>query len=73
MIVSVRVSCHTMALNTGCPVVRSQTSAVSRWLVIPTAARSPAEMPAVLSAPLMTSWQRAQISIGSCSTQPGLG
>ena len=30
-------------------------------------------MPAFSSAPLMTSWLRAQISAGSCSTQPGFG
>ena len=35
----VRVSCHTIALPTGSPVLRSQTTVVSRWLVIPTAAR----------------------------------
>ena len=30
-------------------------------------------MPALSRAPLMTSWLRAQISAGSCSTQPGFG
>src|SRR5699024_9472164 len=33
----VRVSCHTIALYTGSPVVLSHTTAVSRWFVIPTA------------------------------------
>ena len=73
MIWSVRVSCQTIALWIGLPVLRSQTTAVSRWLVMPTAARSEALMFAFLSAPSMTSWLRAQISAGSCSTQPGLG
>ena len=36
-ILSVRVSCQTSALWTGSPVVRSQTTVVSRWLVIPSA------------------------------------
>ena len=35
---AVRVSCHTIALCTGRPVAASQTTAVSRWLVMPTAA-----------------------------------
>ena len=38
--VSVRVSCQTIALPTGLPVVRSHTTVVSRWLVMPTAAMS---------------------------------
>ena len=37
---SVRVSCQTSALCTGRPVARSHSSVVSRWLVMPTAARS---------------------------------
>ena len=37
---SVRVSCQTMALCTGLPVARSHRTVVSRWLVMPTAARS---------------------------------
>ncbi len=70
---SVRVSCQTMALWTGLPVAFSQTTVVSRWLVMPIAARSLAWMPAFLSAPSMTAWLRCQISIASCSTHPGFG
>ena len=72
-ILSVRVSCQTMALWYGLPVFLSQTTVVSRWLVTPTAAMSAAVAPRFLQAPLITSWVRAQISSGSCSTQPGLG
>jgi len=61
MIVSVRVSCQTIALWTALPVLRSQTTAVSRWLVIPTAARSVALILALSSAPVMTSWQRVDL------------
>ena len=39
---AVRRSCHTIALQIGTPVVRSQTTVVSRWLVMPIAATSPA-------------------------------
>ena len=35
-----RVSCHTIAFITGSPVLRSHTTAVSRWLVMPSAAMS---------------------------------
>ena len=70
---SVRVSCHTIAFITGSPVLRSHTTVVSRWLVIPSPAMSSALAPAASSASFMTSWQRCQISIGSCSTQPGFG
>ena len=38
---AVRVSCQTIALCTGLPVAFSQTTVVSRWLVIPMAAISP--------------------------------
>ena len=43
---SVRVSCQTMALWNGRPVRRSQTIAVSRWLVTPMASRSEVARPA---------------------------
>jgi hypothetical protein len=69
----VRVSCQTIALYTGLPVAFSQTTAVSRWFVIPIAVRSDAATPPLSIAPRITAWVRAQISIGSCSTQPGLG
>ena len=62
-----------MALWMGCPVVRSQTSVVSRWLVMPMAATSPARMPAPLRASCITPLWVLQISLASCSTQPGLG
>ena len=68
-----RVSCQTIAFITGSPVLRSHTTAVSRWLVMPSAAMSSRLAPAFSSASSITSWQRAQTSIGSCSTQPGLG
>ena len=70
---SVRVSCHTIALWIGSPVVRSHTTVVSRWLVMPTPEMSSALAPADCIASSMTSCVRAQISFASCSTQPGLG
>ncbi len=42
---AVRVSCQTIALCTGSPVARSHTTVVSRWLVMPIAATSPACAP----------------------------
>jgi hypothetical protein len=62
-----------MALYTGSPVLRSHTTAVSRWLVMPTAARSPVFRLAFASAWLITSRVLALISLGSCSTHPALG
>ncbi len=62
-----------MALWTGLPVFLSQTTAVSRWLVMPTAARSEALRPVFCRATRITSFERSQISIASCSTQPGFG
>src|SRR5882757_3646684 len=70
---SVRVSCHTMALQYGRPLRGSHTTVVSRWLVMPIAARSVAAMPAVRTAFWMATLVRSQISTGSCSTQPGRG
>jgi hypothetical protein len=67
------VSCQTIALWTGSPVVLSHTSEVSRWLVMPTPAMSPAPAPADCIASSITSFVRAQISFASCSTQPGFG
>jgi hypothetical protein len=69
----VRVSCHTSALWIGSPVVLSQTTAVSRWFVMPTPATSSALAPADSIASSTTSCVRDQISVTSCSTQPGLG
>jgi hypothetical protein len=51
---SVRVHCQTMALYKGWPVFLSQTTAVSRWLVIPMPAISLPATPAFPMAPLMT-------------------
>jgi hypothetical protein len=51
---AVRRSCQTMALQIGCPVVRSQTTVVSRWLVIPMAATSAALTFAFVSASAAT-------------------
>ena len=68
-----RVSCQTIALWTGSPVVRSHTTVVSRWLVMPTPAMSSALAPAVFDRLVETSCVRSQISFASCSTQPGLG
>ncbi len=44
---SVRVSCQTMALYQGRPVLGFQTTVVSRWFVMPMAARSAAVRPAL--------------------------
>ena len=57
---SVRVSCQTIALWTGSPVARSHTTVVSRWLVMPIAATSPASRAGrSASAPPITSRVRA--------------
>ena len=45
---SVRVSCQTMALWTGSPVCLSQSTVVSRWLVMPIALTSAAVMPGLV-------------------------
>ena len=62
-----------MALYTGCPVWRSQTTVVSRWLVMPSAATCEAFVSAAVRAPPNTVRVVRQISIGSCSTHPGRG
>ena len=51
----------------------SHTTAVSRWLVMPTATMSFACRSALASAPAATSRVLRQISSGSCSTQPAFG
>ncbi|MNT90064.1 hypothetical protein D3C72_2308980 [compost metagenome] len=68
-----RRSCQTMALWIGLPVSRSQTTTVSRWLVMPMPAMSAAEIPAFLIASLTVKTTVSQISSGSCSTQPDFG
>ncbi|CAM5739722.1 hypothetical protein SBADM41S_04165 [Streptomyces badius] len=70
---SVRVSCQTSALCTGSPVFLSHSRVVSRWLVMPIALTSAEVMPALTMAPATTSWTFSQISVASCSTQPGFG
>ena len=69
----VRRHCHTMALYTGRPVSRSHTTVVSRWLVMPIAAREEAVAPAFAIASRATASCVSQISTGSCSTHPGWG
>jgi hypothetical protein len=66
---AVRRSCHTMARCTGAPVARSQSSVVSRWLVMPIAAMRAPDTPAAARAPAVASTTLCQISAGSCSTQ----
>ena len=62
-----------MAGAIGSPVARSQTTVVSRWLVIPMATMSLAVKPALAKTSRATaSWLR-QISLASCSTHPGCG
>ncbi len=68
-----RRSCQTMALAMGFPVSRSQTTVVSRWFVMPMARMSVAVSRARSSAWAATLDWVAQISCGSCSTQPGFG
>src|SRR5690606_5515374 len=70
---AVRLSCHTMALAMGWSVARSHTMVVSRWLAIPTAARSAAVRLARSSASVATPDWLDQISSGSCPTQPERG
>jgi len=63
---AVRRSCQTMALWSGLPVSRSQTTTVSRWLVMPMAATSAAAMPALAIASRAVATVVDQISSGSC-------
>ena len=69
---AVRRSCQTIARWIGSPVARSQTTIVSRWLVMPIAGDA-------VGARLLPSTSRAtasvssQISSGSCSTHPRAG
>ena len=48
---AVRRSCQTMACGPAAPVARSHSTVVSRWLVMPMAATSPADRPASASTP----------------------
>src|SRR5215212_1070472 len=67
------MSCQLIAFCTGSPVVRSHTTVVSRWFVMPTATTSATVSCAVASASATTCCTLRQISSGSCSTQPGRG
>ena len=69
----VRRHCHTMALYTGSPVFLSHKTVVSRWLVMPMAAICSAPTPAMAMHSVATDSWEDQISLGLCSTQPGLG
>jgi hypothetical protein len=69
----VRRSCQTMALWIGFPLVRSHTTVVSRWLVMPTATMSAAAACALSSTAFTTATVARQISSASCSTQPSAG
>lgn len=69
---AVRVSVHTMALCSGSPLLTSQHTVVSRWLVMPTALMLPFEKPfcsKILMAPSMQFSTDLTISSGSCSCQ----
>ncbi len=70
---AVRRSCQTMARCTAWPVARSHTTVVSRWLVMPIAAMSLGVTPAFFSASRQVAIVEAQMSSGSCSTQPDAG
>ena len=73
MMGAVRRHCHTMALKTGSPVSRFQTTVVSRWFVMPMLSMSAGvrlfETRSSVRAP---SWED-RMSCGLCSTQPGCG
>jgi hypothetical protein len=62
-----------MALWIGLPVARSQTTVVSRWLVMPMAPMSAAASPAFAMQSRTLAKTALQISSGSCSTAPGTG
>ena len=70
---AVRRSCQTIARCSGSPLSRSQATTVSRWFVIPMPASERPSMPAESSASFATARVTSQISLASCSTQPGRG
>ena len=70
---AVRRHCQTMALYTGRPVAFSQTTVVSRWLVMPMVSMVSAVAEILRKASLAVSSWVDQISIESCSTQPACG
>jgi hypothetical protein len=65
--------CQTIARWIGSPLARSHTTVVSRWLVMPIATTSAAVAFALASTPRAARSWLSQISLGSCSTQPGFG
>ena len=65
--------CQTIAFAIGWPVVLSQTTVVSRWLVMPMPAIASGRIPDSINAPAMTDWTEFQISLALCSTQPDFG
>ena len=70
---AVRRSCQTIAGATARPVLRSHSTTVSRWLVMPMAAISPARTPARSIASRQVAAVVDHRSEGSCSTQPERG
>ena len=68
---AVRRSCQTIARRGDPSVSRSQTTIVSRWLVMPTARSS--EASTFFRTSRTDSSVACQISSGACSTQPGAG
>ena len=73
MMGAVRRHCHTMALYTGLPVSRSQTTVVSRWLVMPMLSMSAGPNPFCTRSSVSAPSVDDRMSRGSCSTQPGCG
>jgi hypothetical protein len=72
-IAAVRRSCQTMAGASGSPVVLSQITIVSRWLVMPIAAIASDAARFAHRPSRQVSQDFFQISAASCSTQPGAG
>ena len=70
---AVRRSCQTIARWSGSPLSRSHATTVSRWFVIPMPASERPSIPAESSASFATARVTSQISLASCSTQPGRG
>ncbi len=70
-ICAVRRSCQTIARCGAASVVRSHSTAVSRWLVMPTQAS--AGLPAARIACVQAASVACQMPSGRCSTQPGCG
>ena len=69
----VRRHCQTMALLSASPLWRSQSIAVSRWLVMPIATISDGRHSFLRNTARRLFSTDSQISSGRCSTQPGFG